>query len=101
MFYISAQPNQPIIEIPWNDFYQNLLLRGEVEEVIIHSGVNRATAILHLGAMYQGRVLNTTQVRLATPSIDNLEMKVREAKMGIKSGDGISITYERRSQGGG
>ena len=60
--------------------------KGEVEEIIIHSGVNRATAILHPGAVYQGRVLNTTQVRLATPSIDNLEMKVREAeaKMGIK-----------------
>ena len=57
-----------------------------MEEIIIHSGVNRATAILHPGAVYQGRVLNTTQVRLATPSIDNLEMKVREAeaKMGIK-----------------
>ena len=74
MFHISAQPNLPIIEIPWNDFYQNLLLRGEVEEIIIHSGVNRATAILHPGAVYQGRVLNTT------PSIDNLEMKIREAE---------------------
>ena len=42
MFYISAQPNQPIIEIPWNDFYQNLLSRGEVEEVIIHSGANES-----------------------------------------------------------
>ena len=62
------------------------MLKGEVEEIIVHSGVNRATASLHPGAVYQGRVLNTTQVRLATPSIDNLEMKVREAeaKMGIK-----------------
>ena len=86
MFYISAQPNLPIIEIPWNDFYQNLLLRGEVEEIIIHSGVNRATAILHPGAVYQGRVLPSTQVRISTPSIENLEAKVREGErmMGIK-----------------
>ena len=38
-----------IIPIQWKDFYQNLLMRGEVEEIIIHKGVNRATAILHPG----------------------------------------------------
>jgi len=96
----AVPPNLPIIEIQWNDFYQNLLLKGEVEEITIHSGVNRATAILHAGAVYQGRALPATQVRISTPSIDNLEAKVREGErmMGIKSGDGVSITYERRSE---
>ena len=37
------------IEMQWNDFYQNLLLKGEVQELIIHAGVKRATAILHPG----------------------------------------------------
>ena len=41
-----------IIPIQWKDFYQNLLMRGEVEEIIIHKGVNRATAILHPGKWY-------------------------------------------------
>ena len=74
------------MEIQWNDFYQNLLLKGEVEEVIVHSGVNRATAVLHPGAVYQGRVLPSSQVRISTPSIENLEAKVRKSKriMGIK-----------------
>lgn len=62
------------------------MLKGEVEEITIHSGVNRATAILHAGAVYQGRSLPATQVRISTPSIDNLEAKVREGErmMGIK-----------------
>ena len=74
------------MEIQWNDFYQNLLLKGEVAEIIVHSGVNRATAVLHPGAVYQGRVLPASQVRISTPSIDNLEAKVREGEkmMGIK-----------------
>ena len=37
------------MELQWNEFYQNLLMRGEVEEIIIHPGVNRITAILHPG----------------------------------------------------
>ena len=74
------------MEIQWNDFYQNLLLKGEVEEIIVHSGVNRATAVLHPGAVYQGRVLPSSQVRISTPSIGNPEAKVRESEriMGIK-----------------
>ena len=74
------------MEIQWNNFYQNLLLKGEVEEIIVHSGVNRATAVLHPGAVYQGRVLPSSQVRISTPSIENLEAKVREGErmMGIK-----------------
>ena len=74
------------MEIQWNNFYQNLLLKGEVGEVMVHSGVNRATAILHPGAVYQGRVLPSSQVRISTPSIGNLEAKVRESEriMGIK-----------------
>ena len=72
-------------EISWNDFYQNLLLKGEVQEITIHSGVNRATAVLHQGAMYQGRKLPVNVVRFQTPQIDNIETKIREAErsMGI------------------
>jgi hypothetical protein len=67
---------------------------------VIHSGVNRATAILHPGAAYQGKVLNTNIMRLVTPQVDNMEAKFREAeeKMGIRPGDGISVTYERKSE---
>ena len=74
------------MEIQWNNFYQNLLLKGEVGEVIVHSGVNRAMAVLHPGAVYQGQVLPSSQVRISTPSIGNLEAKVRESEriMGIK-----------------
>merc|ERR1719228_1620140 len=33
-------PGQATAEIQWADFYQNLLLKGEVQEIIIHAGVN-------------------------------------------------------------
>ena len=96
----AEQWQQPVGEIQWNDFYQNLLLRGEVQEIVIHSGVNRATAVLHPGAVYQGRPLAGNTVRLVTSKVNNIEARIREAEqqMGIKAGQGVSITYERRSE---
>jgi len=93
-------PGQPVAEIQWADFYQNLLLKGEVQEIIIHAGVNRATAVLHPGAVYKGQQLNTQVVRIVTANVDNIESKVREVeqRMGIKSSDMISVTYERQSE---
>ena len=37
----SQRPGQPVGEIQWADFHKNLLLRGEVQEIVIHAGVNR------------------------------------------------------------
>ena len=43
MYSVRARPapGQATAEIQWADFYQNLLLKGEVQEIIIHAGVNR------------------------------------------------------------
>ena len=62
-----------------------MLLKGEVQEITIHSGVNRATAVLHPGAMYQGRKLPVNVVRIQTPQVDGIETKIRDAEksMGI------------------
>ena len=40
-FRSRPSPGQATAEIQWADFYQNLLLKGEVQEIIIHAGVNR------------------------------------------------------------
>ena len=84
-FNIKLRSGGVIGEVSWNDFYQNLLLKGEGQEITIHSGVNRATAVLYPGAMYQGRKLPVNAVRIQTPQIDNIETKIREAErsMGI------------------
>jgi len=93
-----GQQNSP--DISWNSFYYNLLLKGEVKEIIIHSGVNRATAILHPGAVYKGQKLHTQVVNINAQNVENIEEKIREAEltMGISSGQGIPVRYERNSE---
>ena len=39
---VRAQQRQ---EVSWNDFYYQMLLAGEVQEIIIHSGLPLATGI--------------------------------------------------------
>lgn len=93
---------KPVGEVNWHDFYHNLLTKGEVAEVIIHSGVNRATVILHPDAVYKGQIMaGETVFNLSLPSVDQLENKIREAeqKMDIRPGNGVSVTYERKSEG--
>jgi len=93
----SQRPDQPLGQISWNDFKHNLLLKGEVAEIIIQdSGLNLATAILHPGAMYKGQRVPTQLVRVEV-NVDTLEDKIREAEseMGISSGDQILIHYRR------
>ena len=77
-----------------------MLLVGEVNEVILYPGVNRAIVILRPDAIYKGQRVISPVFRLALPNIDNVEDRIREAeaKLGIPPGDGISVAYERRSE---
>jgi spastic paraplegia protein 7 len=117
---IVANSNGNPQTVGWNDFYYNMLMTGEVQHITIHSGVGRATVILRPDAIYKGqRVLNNVY-RLQIPgfnsqaergsteaiqdtkrSEDMVEKRIREAedKLGIPPGSGVSIAYERKSEG--
>jgi len=96
----AQRPGQPIGDINFQDFYTNLLLKGEVAEVVIHQSVNRATAVLHPGALYKGQKLQTQIVNISAPNVEQIEERIREAEktMGISAGNGIPVSYERRSE---
>ena len=99
--------NKPPQIVQWSDFYSNMLLKGEVQEIVIHSGLNRATVILRPDAIYKGQKLLNNVYRLQIPgkavagNENTVEERIRaaEAKMGIPPGSGVSITYERKSEG--
>ena len=58
---VSSQQRQ---EVTWNDFYYQMLLAGEVQEIIIHSGLPLATVILRPDAVYKGRRVNNSTFKL-------------------------------------
>ena len=87
--------------VSWTDFYHNMLLAGEVDAVIIHSGINKATVVLRPDAIYKGQRIRSNVFRLNIANVNDLENRIREAeaKLGIKNpSDGVSVTYERKSE---
>ena len=58
---VRAQQRQ---EVSWNDFYYQMLLAGEVQEIVIHSGLPLATVILRPDAVYKGRKVTNNEFKL-------------------------------------
>eukprot|EP00095_Tigriopus_kingsejongensis_P000749 maker-scaffold273_size229271-snap-gene-1.20 protein:Tk00749 transcript:maker-scaffold273_size229271-snap-gene-1.20-mRNA-1 annotation:"PREDICTED: paraplegin" len=93
----SSSNTPPPREVNWNDFYQNMLLAGEVSHISIIPLTNHAQVELYKDAIYKGQRTNNPRFTLSIPEDTNLEDRVREAEaqLGIPAGQGVSITYER------
>ena len=117
---VTVNNGGSIPTVGWNDFYYNMLMAGEVQHIIIHSGVGRATVYLRPDAIYKGARVSNNVFRLQIPGGNNqaergssefiddirksenmVETRIREAesKLGIPPGSGVSIAYERKSEG--
>ncbi|KAL3859902.1 hypothetical protein ACJMK2_010086 [Sinanodonta woodiana] len=91
--YGSSSPNF----ISWNDFYYELLSKGEVERVIIRLDEDLVTILVYPGAIIKGRKVEQLYFNLKTPDIYQFEKKVRKAEEELGVKDGITITYHRIS----
>ncbi len=76
-----------------------MLMKGEVEEVVVHSRFNLVTIVLRPDAVFKGQRVRRNVFRLKIDT-DDFEDKVREheEKMGIRASDRVAITYERKSE---
>lgn len=68
----------------WNDFINEVLLKGQVQEIRIYP--NMVEAIVRTGATYRGRILFRKLTFYVVP--DDVEEKIRaiEKRIGIRSG---------------
>ncbi|XP_033182966.1 SPG7 matrix AAA peptidase subunit, paraplegin [Bombus vancouverensis nearcticus] len=80
-----------IMGMDWDDFINEVLLKGQVQEIRIYPDDVQAT--VRTGATYKGRILFKRLTFYNAP--DDVEAKIRaiEKRIGIKSEDGISIRY--------
>ncbi|XP_043248922.1 paraplegin [Colletes gigas] len=84
----------------WNDFKNEMLLKGEVEQIVIDGQL--VTIHLKPDVIYKGRrLLNRRFTVLATEEAKILEAKIREVEksIGIKSEDAIPIKYVHSDSG--
>lgn len=95
LYYMTVAKgnNMPIHRISWNDFLNEVLLKGQVEEIKIHP--TYVEVFVKRTATYKGRMLYSRISLYGLPEFNTIEEKIRtiEADMGIRMEDGIPIRY--------
>ncbi|GAB1599223.1 paraplegin-like isoform X1 [Argonauta hians] len=85
--------------ISWNEFYYNMLAKGEVKEVIIHPEAEIAVIRIYDGAIIKGKPVESNLFAMKLPDPNNFEEKIRKAEMElhIENDDKISVSYRREN----
>ncbi|XP_066592132.1 mitochondrial inner membrane m-AAA protease component paraplegin isoform X2 [Prorops nasuta] len=98
-FFRVTQENdlQDALEVSWSEFVNNMLMKGEVSEVIIKPGEGRAIVVLNDGAIIKGRRPLHEKYIMSLPDTDHLEEKIRtvENSYGIRPDQRIQVNYDR------
>ncbi|KAL5022764.1 hypothetical protein ScPMuIL_001919 [Solemya velum] len=86
--------------ISWNEFYHDMLSKGEVEDIVVRPEAEMAIIRLYQGAVIKGNQVDNPVFTLKIPDPYRFEEKVRkcEEELGIKHG--VAISYQRESSWG-
>ncbi|OAD53428.1 Paraplegin [Eufriesea mexicana] len=94
LVFVSISLNNSAVVIPWPDFIHELLLKGQVQEIIIRPFDMQI--IVKPGATYKGKSLDYRYIVIKNNrDLNSVEDQIRaiEKRVGIKTEDGISIRY--------
>ena len=85
--------------ISWNEFYYDMLAKGEVEGIIVRPENEAALIQLAEGAIIKGKRVDTRFYTLKIPDADGFEDKVRkaESELGLRPDQSVPIHYHRQS----
>ncbi|KAJ8687520.1 hypothetical protein QAD02_023314 [Eretmocerus hayati] len=83
--------------VSWNEFVHQMLVKGEVKQLVVRPELEMVTIVLHDGAIIKGKKSPFRTYSLVLPNASALEEKVRETErtLGIKPENGVPIVYER------
>ncbi|XP_046836751.1 paraplegin [Vespa crabro] len=93
-------PKESTANVSWQEFVQEMLAKGEVEELIVYPSTNVVKINLYPEAIIKGQKLLFRTYTMHIPNIDQIEEKLRkeERKLGIKKENEISVIYNRNSE---
>lgn len=102
--YLARHITQPHIlsigdgmgHISWQEFVHEMLAKGEVQEITIHSDIKRAEITLHRGAIIKGQRARNLRYYLQMSDVELIEEKLRkeEERLGIKKGNELAVVYK-------
>ncbi|XP_076449044.1 mitochondrial inner membrane m-AAA protease component paraplegin-like [Babylonia areolata] len=85
--------------ISWNEFYHDMLAKGEVDAIIVRPDSESALIQLAEGAVIKGKKVDTRFYTLKIPDAGGFEEKVRKAEsdLGLRPDQSVPIHYVRQS----
>ncbi|XP_003747273.1 paraplegin-like [Galendromus occidentalis] len=98
-WFANARKNYDTSQVTWNDFYHNMLAKGEVEAIVVRPEYPNTVLIrLTPGAVINGKVTDRRSYFLEITSLENFEAKLREAEkqLGVAPGS-VPVVYARHS----
>lgn len=85
--------------ISWNEFYHDMLAKGEVEAIIVRPDSEMAMIQLAEGAVIKGKKVDQRFYTLKIPDAGGFEEKVRkaESELGLRPDQSVPIHYHRQN----
>ncbi|XP_070386994.1 mitochondrial inner membrane m-AAA protease component paraplegin [Dermacentor albipictus] len=102
MSLLFPTSNQPDVlrYVSWNEFYHQMLAKGEVEEIIVRPELDLVTIYLHDNAIIKGRKAEHKTFHMNIVDVEHFEEKLRmaEKSLGIHADAGVPLVYERNQE---
>ncbi|KAL3207013.1 hypothetical protein MRX96_010342 [Rhipicephalus microplus] len=102
MSLLFPTSNQPDVlrYVSWNEFYYQMLAKGEVEEIIVRPELDLVTIYLHDNAIIKGRKAEHKTFHMNIVDVEHFEEKLRmaEKSLGILADAGVPLVYERNQE---
>lgn len=86
--------------VSWNEFYHQMLAKGEVELIVVKPDLDLVTIYLYEGAIIRGKRAPHRSYHMNIVNVPSFEKKLRqaEAELGVKSGQSVQLIYERNHE---
>lgn len=93
----DSKNDENLTLISWNEFFYNMLAKGEVARLRIRPELNMVIVELHPNAVIKGRPSSYVNYHLNVPDTSAFERKLRDAEqsLGIRPEDAVPVIYER------
>lgn len=87
--------------VSWNEFYHQMLAKGEVELIVVKPDLDLVTIYLYDGAIIRGKPAPYRSYHMNIVNVGSFEAKLRQAEndLGVKSDQSVHLVFERNQEG--
>ena len=100
MLFPPANKPDVLRYVSWNEFYHQMLAKGEVELIVVKPDLDLVTIYLYEDAVIRGKRAPYRSYHMNIVNVPSFEARLREAEaqLGVKHDQSVQIIYERNQE---